>query len=79
VYLLDTNVISELVRPRPDDRVVAWVTAAPALEIFISALTVGEVDGLLLATAQAHGLVFVTRNVAHCTDRGVTVIDPWAA
>jgi predicted nucleic acid-binding protein len=38
----------------------------------------GVVDGLLLATAQSHGLVFVTRNVAHCTDRGVTVIDPWA-
>jgi len=35
------------------------------------------VDGLLLATAQAHDLIFVTRNIRDCGDRGVEVLDPW--
>ena len=34
-------------------------------------------DGLLLATAQVHGLTFATRNAKHCADRGVPVINPW--
>ena len=35
------------------------------------------VDGLLLATAAAHRLVFVTRNEADCRDRGVEIHNPW--
>ena len=35
------------------------------------------VDGLLLATAKAHDLTFVTRNLRDCGDRGVPVLDPW--
>ena len=34
-------------------------------------------DGLLLATARAHDLTFVTRNLRDCGDRGVPVLDPW--
>jgi len=35
------------------------------------------VDGLLLATASAHGLTLVTRNIRDCGDRGVEVLNPW--
>lgn len=35
------------------------------------------VDGLLLATAHAHGLTFVTRNLADVEDRGVSVLAPY--
>lgn len=35
------------------------------------------IDGLLLATAQVHGLVFVTRNDADVKDRGVGVLNPY--
>jgi len=35
------------------------------------------VDGLLLATAQVHELMFVTRNLQDCADRGVPVLNPW--
>lgn len=35
------------------------------------------IDGLLLATAQAHGLAFVTRNLADVEDRGVRVLSPY--
>jgi predicted nucleic acid-binding protein len=34
-------------------------------------------DGLLLATAGVHNLIFVTRNERDCADRGVTVLNPW--
>lgn len=35
------------------------------------------IDGLLLATAQAHGLTFVTRNTADTEGRGVPVDNPY--
>jgi predicted nucleic acid-binding protein len=35
------------------------------------------VDGLLVATAAAHGLTFATRNEADCSGRGVPVYNPW--
>jgi predicted nucleic acid-binding protein len=136
-YLLDTNVLSELVKPRPDDRVTKWIDAQQPLDLGISILSLGEVqqgiarlpagarraalsrwarvqlptqfvgrlfgvdaavavawgalgaqakqdgrplpvmDGLLLATAQVNALTLVTRNVADCAQRGVSVYDPW--
>ncbi len=136
-YLLDTNVISELVRPSPTASVVEWVRVQSALDLTLSVLTLGEVetgirnladgarrdrltrwartelpaqflgrllpvdqeiavawgeltaaaqaagrplpaiDGLLLATAGAHGLTLVTRNVSDCGGRGIPVFDPW--
>lgn len=35
------------------------------------------IDGLMLATAERHGLTFVTRNAADCEGRGVPVLNPW--
>jgi predicted nucleic acid-binding protein len=35
------------------------------------------VDGLLLATAQVHGLIFVTHNLADVEHRGVAVLSPY--
>lgn len=34
-------------------------------------------DGLLLATARAHDLTFVTRNERDCVDRDVRILNPW--
>ena len=44
MYLLDTNVVSELRRPRPHGAVVAWTNSAGADELFICAVTVGEIQ-----------------------------------
>ncbi|MBX9928718.1 MAG: type II toxin-antitoxin system VapC family toxin [Gemmatimonadaceae bacterium] len=137
-YLLDTNILSELVKPRPNQRVSDWVEAQAPLDLLVSVLSLGEVqrgiarlpdgprrrtlirwagvdlpsqfagrlldvdlatslawgtmgaraaeegrplptvDGLLLATAEAHGLTLVTRNTADCAHRGVPVYDPWS-
>ena len=41
-YLLDTNVISEIIRPKPDTNVVAWLENQKETTLFISAITFGE-------------------------------------
>jgi predicted nucleic acid-binding protein len=42
-YLLDTNLISELVRARPSERVVRWFRQVPDEALYLSALTLGEI------------------------------------
>src|ERR1700722_9484572 len=42
-YLLDTDVVAELRRPDPDPHVLAWYSTVTSAEVFISALTVGEI------------------------------------
>ena len=132
-YLLDTNVVSEIRRPRAAPQVVAWVRSVPSTDVFISVLVLGEVrtgierlrkrdpaqaavyhdwlkdlrgtfaertiqvdgeiaedwgrmnaadpmpivDGLMAATAKVHGMVLVTRNVAHVARPGIRVLNPW--
>jgi predicted nucleic acid-binding protein len=44
LYLLDTNVISELRRPMPHQGVVAWLSNIDADAIFLSAVTIGELQ-----------------------------------
>jgi len=44
VYLLDTNVVSELRRRRPHGAVLAWVGAVPAADLYVSAVTLGELQ-----------------------------------
>ena len=44
MYLLDTNVVSELRRPRPHGAVVAWLQAIPDSNLYISAVTIGEIQ-----------------------------------
>jgi len=44
VYLLDTNIVSELRRPRPHGAVLAWLRDVPAAEIYVPAVTIGELQ-----------------------------------
>src|SRR4051812_15999689 len=44
MYLLDTDVVSELRRPRRDLRVVEWVELVPPADLFISTITVSEIE-----------------------------------
>jgi len=41
-YLLDTNVVSEWVKPRPNGNIIAWLTETDEEEIFISVCTIAE-------------------------------------
>ena len=53
-FLLDTNVISELVRPRPDPRVVHWMDTTDEELFFLSVLTLGEIrKGITVLTHPA--------------------------
>ena len=132
MYLLDTNVISELRKPRPHGAVVAWLEAIEDANLHLCAMTLGEIqagieltrdqdhakaaeieawldlvagsynvlpmdgmvfrvwarlmhhksdalyeDGMIAATAIAHQLTVVTRNVAAFAPFGVTVLNPF--
>ena len=136
-YLLDTMVVSEAAKPKPNAKVIAWLEQQNAYDQAVSVITLGEIrrgivgmqdgrrktelaawlvsdlpahfgdrllgldtqvalawgtlsaegdrmgrplpviDGLLLATAQAHALTLVTRNVGDCDGRGVPVFNPY--
>lgn len=43
-YLLDTNVVSELRKQRPHGGVLAWLESMDDAQLFLSAVTLGEVQ-----------------------------------
>lgn len=132
MYLLDTNVISELRRPRPHGAIVAWLRSVPDSDLHLPAVTIGELqagieitreqdahkaaeleawlelvaetynvlpmdartfrswarllhrrsgdlieDAMIAATAEAHNLTVVTRNVRDFKPFGVPTLDPF--
>jgi len=137
-YLLDTCLVSELVKKDPNPAVVSWLDEQDEQKLFLSVLNLGELqkgisklpdgakkeelqawvaldlverftgrileldletalcwgriqgeaeqageklpvmDSLIAATAKAHGLVVVTRNVRDIERCGVKVCNPWA-
>jgi len=42
MILLDTNIVSELMRPAPAQTVMSWLAAQPAASLFISVVTEAE-------------------------------------
>lgn len=42
-FLVDTNVISEFTKPRPESRVIRWLDAADPEFMFVSVVTFGEI------------------------------------
>ena len=135
MYLLDTNIVSEIRKgPRCDSGVARWFAGANENELYLSALVLGEmrrgielarqrrdivqaerlevwltavtqrfpgriysvdsavanvwgqmsavrpvpaIDGLMAATAKAHGLTFVTRNVSDVLGLGLDLLNPF--
>ncbi len=137
MYLLDTNVVSKLRKPRPHGAVLAWLESVDDAQLFLSAVTLGEIqagseltreqnaakaakaaeieawlqlvassykvlpmdaaafrawaklmhrksdtlyeDALIAASAQVHGLIVVSRNVADFKALGLEVFNPFVA
>lgn len=132
MYVLDTNVVSELRKPKPHGAVLQWIKGVADAELHISAVTIGEIqagieitreqdppkadelelwleqvattfnvvpmdatsfrewarlmhrasdtqyeDAMIAATARAHKLMVVTRNVADFKHFGVPVLNPF--
>ena len=42
MILLDTNVLSELMKPAPSEQVVNWISSRPATSLFVTVLTQAE-------------------------------------
>jgi toxin FitB len=44
MYLLDTNIVSETRKPRPHPAVLAWIRSVSKSELFLAAVTLGELQ-----------------------------------
>jgi predicted nucleic acid-binding protein len=79
VYLLDTNVVSELRKLKPHQGVVAWIRAASEDSLYVSAVTIGEIQaGIEITRRQdpekAHAIEVWLDSVAQ--SYGVLSADP---
>ena len=74
MIVLDTNVVSELMRDRPQPAVLAWLDRQPVSTLFVTAITEAEIRmgiallpsgrrrrGLTTAAERAFGVLFVGR------------------
>jgi predicted nucleic acid-binding protein len=52
LYLLDTNVVSELRRVKPHGAVLAWINGVRSDDLSISAITIGEIQRGIELTAE---------------------------
>jgi len=56
VYLLDTNIVSELRKPRPHGAVVAWIKEVSDVALFLCAVTLAEIQiGIEMTRKQDKG------------------------
>ncbi len=44
MYLLDTNILSELRRPKPHGAVLEWLRAVADVDLYLAAVTIGEIQ-----------------------------------
>lgn len=65
MIVLDTNVVSELMRPMPAPAVERWISGQPAAQI--------------AAIAASRGAIVATRNIMDFQNCGIGLIDPWSA
>jgi toxin FitB len=73
MYLLDTNVISELTKPLPNPAVLNWFAATPANQIYISSVTLCEIEfglALMPASKRRDALLSSTRELVRVDFEG---------
>ena len=52
MFLLDTNVVSKLRRVRPNKAVLAWMKDLPPEDVFVSVVTIGEIQAGIEVTRE---------------------------
>ena len=61
MIILDTNVVSELMRPVPAEELMRWLEGLPATSLFTTSITQAEIlHGILLLPAGARRSAFET-------------------
>ena len=86
MYLLDTNVVSELRRARPHGAVVAWLRSVPDADLHLSAVTIGELQAGIEITrdqdpakaAEIEGWVDQVIETFHVLDMDAATFRRWA-
>lgn len=53
-YLLDTCILSEFTRCMPEEKVIRWVDSIDEEKLFISAITVGEIQRGIERLPESH-------------------------
>ena len=56
MYLLDTNVVSELRKPKPHGAVLQWIQGIADAELHISVVTIGEIQAGIELTREQDGV-----------------------
>lgn len=64
-WLLDTNVLSELRRPQPEPKVVAFVSGAPVKQLYVSSVTLAEIRFGIEKTADPNDRIILTHWLNH--------------
>ena len=76
-YLLDTCVISELVKPRPNTTVTEWLAQTPSDRLFLSSLTIGElkrgITRLTVSKKKNRLMMWLETLLADYSDRSLPV------
>ena len=78
-YLLDTNIISETVRPQPNINVKKWLGEVPSDSLFISVLTLGEIrngiEKLEVSNRKMHLITWLEQELPKWFGENVLPID----
>lgn len=56
MYLLDTNIVSELRKPRPQAAVISWLESVDDSDLHISVVTLGEIQAGIEITREQDAL-----------------------
>ena len=64
-WLIDTNVVSEMMRPAPEPRVAGFLDGIWAQGVGVASVTVWEV-------------ALITRNERDFRNTGIEVVNPWS-
>jgi hypothetical protein len=81
MYLLDTNVVSELRRRRPHGAVVAWLQDVADVDLHIAAVTIGELQaGVELTREQDPGRAaeIEAESDEACAERQALMVELWS-
>lgn len=77
MIVLDTTVISELMKESPDPSVWHWLQANLGEELWTTAITAAEIHDGIAAICLVEEAALATRNTQDFARTGVELINPW--